>query len=154
MHKYRVLMSFVAAAQALALAAHAAPTVTAPPETCAGIQWSPEFLKSYPKAPVTCREVTMHDGVKFAKFNGKVAKVGQHFVQVAMSDVADIPVSTIAFEIGVGGRVTIGDEVKTVKDLKVGDVLTFWVREQQFGISPTLSDRPMAIVQPEAMPAE
>lgn len=150
----RYLLSALVATQALVLAAHAAPTVTAPAESCAGIQWSPEFLKTYPKAPVACREVTVKDGVKYAKFNGKVSRVGHQFVQVAISDVADIPVSTIAFQIGVGGKVTIGDDVQPVKDLKVGDVLTFWVREQQFGISPTLNDHPMAIVQPEAMPAE
>jgi len=57
------------------------------------------LLKDYPKAPVACREVTVNDGVKFAKFRGKVSKVGHHFVQVEILDVADIPVSTIAFQI-------------------------------------------------------
>jgi hypothetical protein len=153
MIQVKKLLSMVVAAQAVALAAHAAPTVMAPAESCSGIQWSPEFLKTYPKAPVACREITVKDGVKYAKFNGKVSKVGEHFVQVAISDVADIPVSTIAFEIGVGGRVTVGDDGTMVKDLKVGTVLTFWVREQQFGVSPTLTDHPMAIIQPEALPA-
>ena len=154
MYPLRTLISAVIAMQAVTLVASAAPTVAAPPERCADIEWSPAFLQSYPKAPAACREVTVKDGVKFAKFSGKVAKVGQHFVQVAISDVADIPISTIAFEIGVGGKITIGDEVRMVRDLKVGDLLTFWVREKQFGVSPTLTDQPMAIIKPEAMPAE
>jgi hypothetical protein len=138
----------------MAFAANAAPTVKAPQESCSAIEWSPAFLKEYPKAPAACREVTVKDGVKFAKFNGKVSKVGHHFVQVEISDVADIPISTIAFEIGTGGRITMGDTVEKVKDLKVGDTLTFWVREGQFGISPTLTDQPMAIIKPEAMPTD
>jgi hypothetical protein len=78
-------------------------------------------LKDYPTAPAACRNVTVKDGVKYATFNGKVAKVGHDYVQVE------------------------------VKDLKVGDHLTFWVREGRFGISPTLTDQPMSIVKPEAM---
>ena len=111
-------------------------------------------MKDYPKAPAACREVTVKDGVKYAKFNGKVSKVGKRFVQVEISDVADIPVSTIAFEIGSGGRITVEDKAEKVKDLKVGDKLTFWVREGQFGISPTLIDQPMSIIKPDAMPTD
>jgi hypothetical protein len=136
---------------ALAFSAAAFATVATPVETCSNIEWSAAFLKDYPKAPVACREVTVKDGVKYARFNGKVSKVGHDFVQVEISDVADNPISTIAVKTGVGGRITMGDTVERVKDLKVGDQLTFWVREGQFGISPTLSDRPMAIIKPDAM---
>jgi hypothetical protein len=118
---------------------------------CDSIQWSPQFLEEFPKAAAACREVTVQDGVKFAKFNGKVSKVGTHFVQVQVSDVADIPISTIAFQTGMGGRITMADKVVRVSDLKVGDKLTFWVHEGQFGISPTLTDAPMPIIKPEAV---
>ena len=70
-----------------------------------------------------------------------------------MGDVADIPISTIAFQVGVGGKVTMNGKVQKVSSLKVGDQLTFWVREGQFEISPTLTDRPMTVIKPEAMPA-
>lgn len=151
MREFKTFALVVIAIPAMAFAANAAPTAQAPKESCSGIEWSPAFLKEYPKAPVACREVTVKDGVKFAKFSGKVSKVGHHFVQVEIFDVADIPISTIAFEIGTGGRITIGDKVEKVKDLIVGDKLTFWVREGQFGISPTLTDQPMPIIKPEAM---
>jgi hypothetical protein len=151
MKQFNLLVSVATAFSVIAFAASASPTVVAPKESCSNIEWSPAFLKDYPKAPVACREVTVKDGVKFAKFQGKVSKVGHHFVQVEISDVGDIPVSTIAFQIGTGGHITMADKVVTVKDLKVGDQLTFWVREAQFGISPTLTDKPMAIIKPEAM---
>jgi hypothetical protein len=79
-----------------------------------------------------------------------VSKVGRNFVQVEVSDVADTPISTIAFQIGTGGRVTLNDKTVKVADLKLGDRLIFWVHEGQFGISPTLSDEPMSIINPEA----
>ena len=132
----------------------AAPQVAAPAETCANIQWSADFLKTYPKAPAACRDVTVNDGIKYARFEGVVAKVGDNYVQVSISDVADIPISTVAFQIGVGGTVTIGDKTERVRDLKLKDRLTFWVREGQFGISPTLADKPMAIIKPDAMSSE
>jgi hypothetical protein len=136
---------------AFAVAANAPTEVAAPKESCSNIKWSPAFLKEYPKSPAACREVTVKDGIKYAKFNGKVSKVGGKFIQVEVSDVADIPISTIAFEVGVGGKITIGDKIERVSDLQVGDQLTFWVREGQFGVSPTLADQPMPIIKPEAM---
>jgi len=150
---FRTLALSAFAVPTIMFAADAAPNVDAPKESCSNIQWSPIFLKDYPTAPAACRQVIVKDGVKFATFDGKVAKVGRQFVQVAVSDVAGIAISTIAFQIGKGGRVTIDDKVEKVRDLKVGDQLTFWVREGQFGISPTLTDQPMTIIKPEAMPA-
>jgi len=152
MNQFKMLALSLIAAPAIVFAANAPPMVKAPNESCSNIQWSAEFLNQYPKAPAACREVIVKDGVKFATFKGKVSKVGQHFVQVEVSDVADIPISTIAFEIGAGGRVTLDNKVAKVKDLKVGDQLTFWVRESQFGISPTLTDQPMKVLKPEVGP--
>ena len=137
---------------AITFGANAPPTVVAPKESCSNIEWSPAFLKEYPTAPAACREVIVKDGVKFATFDGKVSKVGHEYVQVEVSDDANIPISTIAFQIGVGGKVTLNHKVAGVRSLKVGDMLTFWVREGQFGISPTLTDQPMTIIKPEAMP--
>jgi hypothetical protein len=154
MKPFKMLGLAAIALPAFSISAIAAPTVPAPKASCSDIQWSPAFLTDYPKAPAACREVVVRDGVKYAKFDGKVSKVGHHFVQVAISDVMDIPISTIAFEIGVGGKITLGDKVETVKDLKLGDDLTFWVREGQFGVSPTLTDEPMKIVKPEALSAD
>jgi hypothetical protein len=145
MHPFNALLLVAIVAPTLAMA------LDPPKETCSNIQWSPDFLKEYPKAPVACREITVKDGVKYAKFNGKVSKTGSQLVQVEISDVADIPISTIAFQVGVGGRITVEGKEERVKDLKVGDVLTFWVREGQFGISPTLAAQPMRVVKPDAM---
>ncbi len=145
------LIAFALPAVACAAAASAA--VETPNELCSNIAWNAAFLKDYPKAPAACRDVTVKDGVKYAKFNGKVSKVSDTYVQVEISDVGNFPISTIAFQVGVGGQVTMNDKVERVKDLKVGDQLTFWVPEGQFGISPTLADRPMAIIKPDAMTA-
>lgn len=150
--KYPKLVALsLIAVPAFALAASEPPETAAPRESCSNIEWSTAFLKEYPKAPAACREVTVRDGMKYARFNGKVSKVGANFVQVEVSDVANTPISTIAFRVGAGGRITIGDKLERVSDLRVGDPLTFWVREGQFGISPTLTDRPMPIIKPEAM---
>ena len=148
--KNRTLMAIVPAGLLISVIAWSADL---PKESCINIKWNAAFLKDYPDAPVTCQAVTVKDGVKYAKFYGKVSKVDHQSVQVAISDVGNFPVSTIAFEVGQGGRITLGDKTEMVKDLRVGDLLTFWVREGEFGVSPTLVDRPIAIIKPEPMPA-
>jgi hypothetical protein len=152
MNYLKTLVVSLIAAPTVALAANGPPIVPAPQTSCSDIQWSPAFLKEYPKAPAACRAIIVKDGVKFATFNGKVSKVGHNYVQVAITDVAGYPISTIAFQIGAGGAVTVNNEVEKVSELKVDDQLTFWVREGAFGISPTLTDKPMRIVMPEAGP--
>ena len=153
MNNLQSLLLCAIASPVIAFAAGAPSAVGTPNNSCANIQWNPAFLKEMPKAAAACREVTLKDGVKFAKFNGKVSKVGNNFVQVEVSDVADIPISTIAFQTNVGGRVTLNDKTIKVADLRLGDKLTFWVHEGQFGISPTLTDQPMSIIKPEAQGA-
>ncbi len=138
----------------LTAVAQSPPIVAAAPEVCANIKWNVSFLERYPKAPAACRGVEVRAGLKYAKFMGKVAKTGASFVEVKMMNVANDPISDIGFEVGVGGRVTVNDKVEKVSQLKEGDVLTFWVREGVFGVSPTLTDEPMRIIKPEAGPAK
>jgi hypothetical protein len=151
MKQLNILILCAAIVPAMALAATPPTTLDTTTNPCSTITWNPAFLADFPKAPAACREITVKDGVKFAKFDGTVTKVGTQFVQVAVSDVANLPISTIAFQIGTGGRITMGDKVIKVADLQAGDALTFWVREGKYGVSPTLTDEPMAIVKPDAM---
>jgi hypothetical protein len=150
----KIIIRAVLSCAALAFAAtsQAAP-IPGPSNDCASVVWNPPFLKELPKAAAACRDVTVKDGVKYAQFDGTVAKVGKHYVQVAVSDVANIPISMIAFEIGDGGSITLNGKKENVADLKVGDQLTFWVHEGEFGVMPTLTDKTMRILKPDAMPA-
>jgi len=151
MKKFELFALSLIAVPALAWSADALPPVPPATANCSNIEWSAAFLKDYPKAPVTCQSVASKDGINYAKFNGVVSKIGPKLVQVQLSDVGGTPVSTIAFQVGVGGRVTMGDTVRTVKELKINDVLTFWVRENQFGSLPPMPTKPMTIVKPDAM---
>ena len=92
--------------------------------------------------------------MQMCRFWSAIRKHRQPVVVWKCANVANDPISDIAFEVGVGGRVTVNDKVEKVSQLKAGDVLTFWVREGVFGVSPTLSDEPMRIIKPEAGPAK
>ena len=145
MNLLRVLVVSAITAPAICVAADA------PKELCADIQWSQDFLKEFPKAPAACRAVVEKDGVKYAQFDGHVKKVGKDVVEVEIHNVANTAISEIGFEVGTGGTINLnGKEVK-VKDLKMGDLITFWVREGVYGISPTIAERPLRIVKPTAM---
>jgi hypothetical protein len=139
------------------LSAIAAPAICfaadAPKESCADIKWNAEFLKEYPKAPAACREVTVRDGVKYAKFDGHVIKAGPKVVEVEIHNVANTAISKVGFHVGKGDTITLNDKEAKVEDLKVGDLITFWVREGKYGVSPTLTEKPLRMVKPTAMPA-
>lgn len=138
----------------LVLSAIAVPAICAaadaPNEPCSDIKWSQDFLKDYPKAPAACRAVVVKDGAKFAQFDGHVKKVGNDVVEVEIHNVANTAISEIGFQVGTGGTINLNGKVVKVKDLKMGDLLTFWVPEGAYGISPTMTERPLKIVKPTA----
>jgi hypothetical protein len=117
---------------------------------CANIHWSVAFLSYFPQAAAACRDVTQKNGITYARFDGRVAEVDPNIVQVQITDVANIPIAKVAFKTGAGGTVVIDDEVVKVRDLKVDDKLTFWLRDGQFGTASPPSDQRVAIIQPEA----
>lgn len=119
-------------------------------ELCSDIKWSADFLKDYPKAPAACRRVVVKDGMKYAQFDGHVKKVSNDVVEVEIHNVANTAISEIGFQVSNGGSVTLNGKAVKVKDLKVGDLLTFWVPEGAYGISPDMAERPLKIVKPNA----
>jgi len=122
---------------------------THPTYACANVRWSDEFLRYFPKAPAACRDVTQRDGMDYARFDGRVSRIGPHFVWVEVADVANIPIATVEFKIGSGGTAEINDRVVKVQDLKVDDRLTLWFREGQFG-TLSIPRQQVAIFEPEA----
>lgn len=140
---------------ALILAALTVPVIgiAAEPSTelCSDIKWSADFLKDYPKAPAACRQVVVKNGMKYAQFDGHVKKVGNDVVEVEIHNVANTAISEIGFQVGVGGTVNLNGKTVKVKDLKNGDLLTFWVPEGVYGLSPNIAERPLKIVKPSAL---
>lgn len=122
-----------------------------PVELCSDIKWSADFLKDYPKAPAACRQVVVKNGMKYAQFDGHVKKVGNDVVEVEIHNVANTAISEIGFQVGVGGTVNLNGKTVKVKDLKNGDLLTFWVPEGVYGLSPNIAERPLKIVKPSAL---
>jgi hypothetical protein len=100
-------------------------------------------------AAAACRKVTIVNGVEFAEFRGIIVQVNDDVIQVRVSDVMGTPISKIVFLTGKDGQVVVNPAGKAVSHLERGDRLTFWIREGQFGVSPTLKDHPMLIVRPE-----
>lgn len=88
--------------------------------TCAAIRWNPQFLAAYPTAAAACRDVVRVNGVAFAEFRGTILQVNHDVVQVEVSDVAGIGISTIAFLTGKDGQVVIDGAGRTVSSLKRG----------------------------------
>jgi len=131
-------------------AANASESVNSTVHACANIQWSEAFLKYFPKAAAACRDVAERDGVDYARFEGRVSSVGPRLVQVEIFDVASIPITTVTFNIGVGGTVEINHQAVEVRNLKVDDRLTMWLRNGQFGTVSIPTQQRSTIFRPEA----
>ena len=64
--------------------------------TCATIQWSPDFLKSYPTAAAACRGIAVKRGIEFAEFRGTVSQVNHDLVQGRSPKTKPSSINTIA----------------------------------------------------------
>jgi hypothetical protein len=104
---------------------------------CTDMKWHAKFLDLYPKAAVACQDVQVKDGVKYAKFIGKVIKVTKTDIEVETLNVAGTPISKGKWLKDPNETMMVdGKEVKANK-LKKGDELTFWVAENQFTYAPS-----------------
>ena len=152
MSPLKVLMTS-AAVCAVSLGAYAADTKIEGIEACMKIQWNAKFLKEHPRAPAGCQEVDTRDGVKYAKFSGTVKAISAGQATVAMKNVAGTEVGSIKVDTGGGAMVTINGKETKAADLKVGDSLNFYVKEGDFGASPTMAPPKTTTVTPKPMPS-
>ena len=54
----------------------------APNNPCIALHWNAKFLQTFPRAALACQDVQVKDGVKYAKFHARVAKVNPDSVEV------------------------------------------------------------------------
>ncbi len=144
-----VLMSVLCAASASVFAQ----TTIEGIDACMKIKWNAQFLKEHPRAPAGCQEVDTRNGVKYAKFSGTVKSIAGGQATVAMKNVAGTEGTTIKVDTNTGGMVTINGKETKASELKVGDNLNFYVKEGDFGASPTMAPAATTTVTPKAMPA-
>jgi hypothetical protein len=126
-----------------------AQTTTEGIQACMKIKWNAQFLKEHPRAPAGCQDVATRNGVKYAKFSGTVKSISGNEATVAMKNVAGTEGNTIKVNTGTGASVTINGKEMKASELKVGDNLNFYVKEGDFGASPTM-DAPDAAMTPKA----
>ena len=122
-------------------------------QACMKIQWNAQFLKEHPRAPAGCQSVVTRDGVKYAKFSGTVKSMSATEATVAMKNVAGTEGTTIKVATGGDAMVSINGKDTKAADLKPGDSLNFYVKEGDFGASPTMAAPKPAVVTPKAMPS-
>jgi hypothetical protein len=99
--------------------------------------FSQDFLQRHPKAGAACREVTMKDGQKWARFDARVASLKGNEVTVDFLNSADQPIETLTFTAPPDARVTVHGREMTYAALGKGDPLSFWVPESRAGFYAT-----------------
>ena len=102
-----------------------------PKVSCDAFNYSPAFLKRYPKAPAACIEGRVANGIKYAKFNAKVYLNGPDVTTVNLLNVAGDTTSTFSFKAPAGAKVIVNGKPEAVADLKPGETISFWVPEKR-----------------------
>ena len=102
---------------------------------CSNIKWSGTFLNKYPRAPAACQTVDIKDGIKYAKFEGKVLDLNPDSVKVAIVNVAGTPSGEVAWHTSPDDDIMINNKMSKISDLKKGDGLEFWVQEGKYLVS-------------------
>lgn len=120
---------------------------------CQKIHWNAQFLKEHPRAPAGCQDVAVRSGMKFAKFSGTVKSISGSEANVAMKNVAGTEVGMIKVNTTGSAAVTINGKEMKASDLKVGDNLNFYVKEGDFGVSPSMDAMAAPTMTPKPMPA-
>jgi hypothetical protein len=108
-----------------------------PNSACSTMVYHKSFLDQYPRAPAVCRQVDMKNGVKSAKFTGKVVKHEKGAISVQFLNVAGDAVAgmePVTFTPAEGATLTVNGKSTKYKDVKDGDTLNFWVSENRAGI--------------------
>ena len=121
-------------------------------QACMAIKWNGQFLKEHPNAPAGCQEVDTRNNVKYAKFSGTVKSVSNGTAMVAMKNVAGTERAMIKVDVSGDKMITINGKQEKASDVKPGDSLNFYVKEGDFGASPTM-EPDTTTVSPKPMPA-
>lgn len=95
--------------------------------------FSQDFLHRHPKAGAACREVTLKDGQKWARFDARVTALKGKDVTVSFLDTFDKPIETMTFTAPLDARVVVNGHEMTYGALGKGDKLSFWVPESRAG---------------------
>ena len=102
---------------------------TAAGTTCADITWSPEMLAKHPKIGSACQEVMQRNGVTYVKFDGTVKKVAKGGSEVTMAMKGSD--AKLVLNPDPNRKVNIGGKQTSVKQLRPGDTLTFYVPDSR-----------------------
>jgi len=104
---------------------------TLPKVSCSDFQYSEAFLQKFPKAPAGCIEGRLYNGEKWAKFNAKVYLVNlPDFITIEVLDAAGNPLETLSFKPAAGAKAVVDGKSISVKEVKAGNVVTFWKSEK------------------------
>jgi len=114
---------------------------------CSDIKWNAKFLEMYPRAAVACQTVEVKNGVRYAKFVGRVTKVNADSMELEVHNVAGTAVGTSLWHTTPDETLSIGGREAKAKDLKKGDELTFWVAEGSAEMAPKPGAKPIVTPQ-------
>jgi hypothetical protein len=99
--------------------------------SCDQIQWSQEALDKYPKIASACQDVMERDGRYYVKFAGTVRRVSGDNVTVNFKDGSVLTLTPPEnMSLYIDGR------PRTVRNLRRGDELTFYVPQENVTAPP------------------
>jgi len=112
-----------------------------PEVKCSSLHYSEAFLNKYPKAPAACLEARVYKGMTYMKVKGAVYVVDYPTTSFAFADKFGNTLGTVTVSNPKSLRVIINGREVSASQLRLNEVLTFWVPESMFDAKSLVSIR-------------
>jgi hypothetical protein len=104
---------------------------------CSAFHFSKAFLEKYPSAPMACQDGRVYKGQKYAKFQGRVFLPMTDRITVEILKPSGETATTFSFKPAPDAMVMVNGQAEKYKDLRKGEVITFWVPESRMAVQAT-----------------
>ena len=108
-----------------------------PKVPCSEFKFSEAILDKYPQAPAACLEGRVYKGEKYAKYNGRVYLPMTDRITLEIIDLAGNTATTFSYKPSPTQVVMVNGRPEQYKDLRKGEVITFWIPESRLDVRET-----------------
>jgi len=130
-HTFAVPVAALFATTFAAAQSHVDRAFTATGASCDQVQWSEEALEQYPNIASACQEVMERNGKYYVKFNGTVRSVQDRGRKLTVDFKGGDQLTLTPPE---NLSLTINGRPTSVRELERGDLLTFYVPQDQLSV--------------------
>ena len=116
---------------------------------CDEVNWGEDVVKAFPNASKACRSVMMKNDQPYAKYVAEVQSANASEVTLHMLDSKDKAISKLVIAPKEGAHVKIDGKDVAVSKLKKGDLVSFYIPHDRWGLYADPDSTPINVMSRE-----